>query len=136
MQTIAVVLQAPERLELSRLELSPQGDTDLLVDVTYSGISTGTERLLWSGRMPPFPGMGYPLVPGYESVGVVRGAAAGSGFAPGETVFVPGANCFGAVRGLFGGAAAKLVVPAARVVEIGDAFADRGVDDVARQLLF
>ena len=27
--------------------------------------------LLWQGRMPPFPGMGYPLVPGYESVGRV-----------------------------------------------------------------
>ena len=29
----------------------------------------------------------------------------------GERVFVPGANCFGDVRGLFGGAAARLVVP-------------------------
>ena len=39
------------------------------MDIEWSGISTGTEKLLWSGRMPPFPGMGYPLVPGYESVG-------------------------------------------------------------------
>jgi 3-hydroxyethyl bacteriochlorophyllide a dehydrogenase len=127
MQTIAVVLQAPEQLELSRLELSPPGEADLLVDVTYSGISTGTERLLWSGRMPPFPGMGYPLVPGYESVGVVRAAAPGSGFAAGETVFVPGANCFGSVRGLFGGAANRLVVPAQRVVKLAAAPDERGV---------
>ena len=50
----------------SRLDLTPPGDEDVVVDVEWSGISTGTERLLWSGRMPPFPGMGYPLVPGYE----------------------------------------------------------------------
>ena len=46
---------------------------DVVVDIEYSGISTGTERLLWTGRMPAFPGMGYPLVPGYESVGRVVG---------------------------------------------------------------
>jgi 3-hydroxyethyl bacteriochlorophyllide a dehydrogenase len=50
----------------------------VVVDVEWSGISTGTERLLWSGRMPPFPGMGYPLVPGYESVGRVSPPPAGS----------------------------------------------------------
>jgi 3-hydroxyethyl bacteriochlorophyllide a dehydrogenase len=75
MDTIAVVLEAPERLALSRLALSEPGDEDVVVDVEWSGISTGTERLLYTGRMPPFPGMGYPLVPGYESVG--RVAAAG-----------------------------------------------------------
>jgi 3-hydroxyethyl bacteriochlorophyllide a dehydrogenase len=126
MDAIAVVLQAPEKLELSRLTLAPQGAGDVVVDVVYSGISTGTERLLWSGRMPPFPGMGYPLVPGYESVGVVREAGADSGLLPGQTVFVPGANCFGSVRGLFGGAASTLVVPARRIVPLDASLAERG----------
>ena len=71
METIAVVLRQPEQLELDRLALTPPAADDVVVDVEWSGISTGTERLLWSGRMPPFPGMGYPLVPGYESVGRV-----------------------------------------------------------------
>ncbi len=97
------------------------------MDVRWSGISTGTERLLWTGRMPPFPGMGYPLVPGYESVGRVREAGARSGRQVGETVFVPGAKCFGEVRGLFGGAAATLVVPGARVVSIAERLGDTGV---------
>ena len=35
------------------------------------------------------------------------------GGAVGERVFVPGARCFGEVRGLFGGAASRLVVPGA-----------------------
>ena len=41
-----------------------------------------------------------------------------SGRTIGDLVFVPGANCFGPVRGLFGGAASRVVVPAARVVPI------------------
>ena len=58
------------------------------------------------------PGMGYPLVPGYELVGRVRRAPEHApGRRVGERVFVPGARCFGEVRGLFGGAAARVVVP-------------------------
>lgn len=127
MNTLAVVLEEPERLRLSALELSVPGDEDVVVDVAFSGISTGTERLLWSGRMPDFPGMGYPLVPGYESVGRVAAAGATSGRQVGETVFVPGAKCFGSVRGLFGGAASRLVVPGARAVAIDENLGEQGV---------
>ncbi len=114
MNTLAVVLEEPERLVVRQLELSPPGDDDVVVDIEWSGISTGTERLLWSGRMPAFPGMGYPLVPGYESVGRVASAARRAAVRRvGERVFVPGARCFGDVRGLFGGAARRVVVPGA-----------------------
>lgn len=125
--TLAVVLEAPERLALSRLALTPPAGADVVVDVEWSGISSGTERLLWSGRMPPFPGMGYPLVPGYESVGRVVAAGADADIAVGQRVFVPGARCFGPVRGLFGGAAARLVVPAEKTVPVGDALDESSV---------
>ena len=127
MNTIAVVLEGPERLALSRVELIPPGEGDVVVDVVYSGISTGTERLLWSGRMPHFPGMGYPLVPGYESVGRVTHAGDRSGSSVGEWVFVPGARCFGEVRGLFGGAASRVVVPGARATAIDERLGEEGV---------
>jgi 3-hydroxyethyl bacteriochlorophyllide a dehydrogenase len=127
MKTLAVVLEAPERLALSRVELAPPGDDDLVVDIEWSGISTGTEKLLWSGRMPAFPGMGYPLIPGYESVGRVSDAGKHANKRIGECVFVPGARCFGSIRGLFGGAAARVVVPAARTVPIDDALGEQGV---------
>jgi len=98
-----------------------------VVEVRYSGISTGTEKLFWSGTMPPFPGMGYPLVPGYEAAGEVVEAGAETGFRVGESVFVPGANCFaGPVRGLFGGASRHLVTKAARVARIESALGAEG----------
>jgi 3-hydroxyethyl bacteriochlorophyllide a dehydrogenase len=127
LDTTAVLLKAPEDLVLSRLTLTPPGDDDIVVAVEWSGISTGTERLLWSGRMPHFPGMGYPLVPGYESVGRVISAGSQAVRRPGEKVFVAGARCFGDVRGLFGGAAARLVVPDKRAVLLDDATGAEGV---------
>ena len=122
-----MVLERPQQLVLSRLELTPPTDEDVTVDIHWSGISTGTERLLWSGRMPTFPGMGYPLVPGYESVGRVVAAGATSGGKVGDLVFVPGAKCFGDVRGLFGGAAAKVVLPGARTIPIAERLGEHGV---------
>ncbi|TGD42902.1 chlorophyll synthesis pathway protein BchC [Pseudotabrizicola sediminis] len=119
MRTTAVILSGPRDLGLGTLGLNAPAVGDLVVEVSHSGISTGTEKLFWTGTMPPFPGMGYPLVPGYESFGEVVEAAPESGFRVGEHVFVPGANCFeGNVRGLFGGASRHLVTPAARVARM------------------
>ncbi|MEO1365187.1 MAG: chlorophyll synthesis pathway protein BchC, partial [Pseudomonadota bacterium] len=71
MDTAAVLLKGPKDLDLDTLALSAPGPADLVVEIAHSGISTGTEKLFWSGEMPPFPGMGYPLVPGYEAAGEV-----------------------------------------------------------------
>ncbi len=118
MDAEAIIIREPRRIVLERLPVNDPGPADLVVDIAYSGISTGTERLFWSGEMPDFPGMGYPLVPGYESVGRVVDAGAAARGRIGDFVFVPGASCFGAVRGLFGATASRLVVPAARAVTL------------------
>ncbi len=127
MDTLAVVIEEPERLSVRRLELKEPTADDLVVEVQWSGISTGTERLLWTGRMPPFPGMGYPLVPGYESVGRVIDAGTNAKARIGETVFVPGSAGFKDVRGLFGGSARRLVVAGARAPTISASLGDQGV---------
>jgi len=127
METVAIVLQQPEQISLSRLALTDPSAGDVVVDIDFSGISTGTERLLWSGNMPQFPGMGYPLVPGYESVGRVVDASGEADLRIGDTVFVPGAKCFGEVRGLFGASASRLVVPGKRVTRIDGQLGDRGI---------
>jgi 3-hydroxyethyl bacteriochlorophyllide a dehydrogenase len=127
MKTTAVVLEEPERLALRPLDLAPAGPDDLVVEVDWSGISTGTERLLWSGRMPPFPGLGYPLVPGYEAVGRVVDAGEGGRRRVGERVFVPGSSHFIDARGLFGGSARTLVTHAARAVALPETLGETGV---------
>lgn len=127
METLAVVLEAPERLALRALSLTTLGTADVLIDIAYSGISSGTEKLLWSGKMPAFPGMGYPLVPGYESVGRVVDAGAEVRGRIGEWVFVPGANCYEGARGLFGGTAQRVIMPSARALPVAESLGRDGI---------
>ena len=116
----AVVFEEPQALNVREVELPSPGPGEVVVDVEWTGISTGTEKLLWDGRMPMFPGMGYPLVPGYETVGRVSACGIETSVGIGERVFVSGARCFGEIRGLFGGAASRLVVDEAKVTPVDD----------------
>jgi len=126
LETTAVILEGPRKLTTGALRLVDPGATDLVVQVSHSGISTGTEKLFWSGQMPPFPGMGYPLVPGYEAAGEVMEAAPATGYRPGDRVFVPGANCYDGAHGLFGGASRTLITNADRVTRIDPATGAEG----------
>jgi bacteriochlorophyllide a dehydrogenase len=128
LSSLAVVLAQPKRVSLDQLPLDKPAADDVTVETLWSGVSAGTERLLFDGRMPAFPGMGYPLVPGYESVGRVVEAGLAAKIAIGTQVFVPGAKCFGdSVRCVHGGAASHLVAPASRVVPVPAAFGESAV---------
>jgi len=124
---LAVIFERPEHLILGAVPLAPAGDADVVVDIDWTGISTGTEKLLYFGRMPAFPGMGYPLIPGYEAVGRVRAAGDAAGVAVGQRVFVPGARWPGPVRGLFGAAASCIVVPGSRVIPVDESWGEKSI---------
>lgn len=118
MDATAIVFDQPGMLSVKRLELAAPQEADVVVETLLSGVSTGTEKMLFDGSMPGFPGLGYPLVPGYESVARVVEAGPMSGRSVGDLVFVPGASCFKAAAGLFGATAARLVVPGPRTIRI------------------
>lgn len=127
MQSTAVIFEQPGRLAMREIGLTEMTAGDVLVEVHYSGISTGTEKLLWTGQMPGFPGMGYPLVPGYESVGRIVEAGSEHQTRIGEWVFVPGASCYTDARGLFGGSARRVIVPSARAMPVAEDLAEQGI---------
>lgn len=127
MKAQAIVFEQPRHLSVQSLDLPELMDHQVHVQVEYSGISTGTERLLWDGSMPAFPGMGYPLVPGYETVGRVVRVAGDSSLTVGQRVFLPGANCFQGVRNLFGGSASDLVVPQERAIPVPESLGAQAV---------
>jgi 3-hydroxyethyl bacteriochlorophyllide a dehydrogenase len=62
--------------------------------------------------------MGYPLVPGYDTVGRVTRTCGNCKLTIGDRVFVPGSYSFEGVHNLFGGAGSRLVVPGSRVVKV------------------
>ena len=127
METLAVVVEAPGEVALRRLGMTPPDSDDLVIAVEFSGISMGTEKLMYNGAMPAFPGMGYPLVPGYEAVGRVVDAGAAAQARIGEQVFVPGSSKFIGARGLFGGSAQTLVTGSARVLSIPENLGESAV---------
>lgn len=124
--TLAVVFEQPQQLSVRSLELVPATQADVVVAMRWCGISTGTEKLLYTGRMPPFPGLGYPLVPGYEGVGEIIEAGTDSGRAIGQLVYVPGSRGFVDARGLFGGQAARVVVAGAKTIVLDTTLGERG----------
>ena len=124
MEALAIVLREPRQIAIEPVGLTDLGECDARVEVAHTAISAGTERLLWAGEMPSFPGMGYPLVPGYETVGTVVEVGSNAACEVGDAVFVPGARCYRDVRPLFGGAAQTVIAPAERLHAIPSADAE------------
>lgn len=127
MEALAIVINNPQDAILRSLKIDDPSEHDALVQVDFSGISTGTEKLIWTGEMPPFPGMGFPLVPGYEATGRVLEAPNGASIKVGDTVFIPGAKCFGEVHGLFGASSSRIVTQADRLVRLPSDIGREGV---------
>jgi len=125
-ETLAIVFEQPKQLSVRTLNLVTATAADVLVAMRWSGISTGTERMLWTGTMPPFPGLGYPLVPGYEGVGEIVEAGAESGREPGQLVYIAGSRGFTDALGLFGGQASLVVVPGTKTVVLAPELGERG----------
>ena len=83
-EATAFWITAPGRGALRREALRPPGPREVLVEASFSGISRGTERLVYQGRVPasqhslmraPFQAgdFTFPVKYGYSSVGVVTG---------------------------------------------------------------
>ena len=117
-ETEAVIIKDPGKLYLGNVALREPTAGEVVVETRFSGVSTGTERLFWNGEMPTFPGMGYPLVPGYEAVGEVVDTRGSNKLKLGDFVFVPGANCYKDVKGLFGASARQLIVSEEKLIKI------------------
>jgi Threonine dehydrogenase and related Zn-dependent dehydrogenases len=70
MEAKAIVMPAAGQIEIRRVALKPLGPDDVLIRTALTSISAGTERMLFKGIMP-HPMLQFPVVPGYETVGVV-----------------------------------------------------------------
>ena len=91
----AVVFTDRLKVSVQEVDIPDATDDDLVIDVTYSWISNGTESSFLRGERisgetmykegDPWP---FPHVPGYQKVGIVRRIRKNvTGFAVGDTVF-------------------------------------------------
>lgn len=95
MQSTAVVFTAPNTVEVQEITCPDPGPGDVVVHLTHSWISNGTEGSYLRGERvdgdtpyregDPWP---FPVVAGYQKIGVVEGTGADvDDLAVGETVF-------------------------------------------------
>jgi len=117
--THAIVFRQAGVIGTHEASLRVANPDEVVVDTAYSSISAGTERLLFAGKLPGFPMLRFPLVPGYEAVGVVtRVGAEVRDVVVGDEVFVGGSMCYTDVAGVFGGNAARLIKRGSQVVPL------------------
>ncbi len=124
----AVVVRSPMTFALEDVPLVPMGAGDVFVRTLATSISSGTEKMIVSGQLPPGSPFAFPLVPGYETTGVVGAVGADAPASLlGRVVFIGGAFCYRGVAAALGGQSAGLIAPAARVLPLGDVDAEAGV---------
>ena len=115
----AVVFEEAGRATLRDVELRVPASDEATIATTYSSISSGTERLVYGGRLPGFPFLRFPLVPGYEAVGIVEAVGTDvRDVAVGDAVFVGGSHSYVDALGLFGGQSARLHKRASQLVPL------------------
>ena len=103
METIAVVLKQPEQIELSRLALTPPtAGRRRHRRRMERGVDRAPSGCCGRGGCRHSRAWAIPWCRATSSVGRVIEAGTASELQRGQRVFVPGAKCFGEVRGLFG----------------------------------
>lgn len=124
----AVVIRAPMQFALEQVSLVPLGAADVFVRTIITSISRGTEKMIVSGALPPGSPFAFPLVPGYETVGVVTAVGPEADAALlGAVVYIGGGFCYRGVNAALGGQSSGLIVPGARVLPLGQISIEAGV---------
>ena len=119
MNARAVVFEAAGRVELRSVELRACAADEIVVDTSFSSISSGTERLLFNGKLPGMPHIRYPLIPGYEAAGTVASIGADvADIRVGDEVFVGGSMCYSDVAAAFGGQSSRTIKRAVQAVPL------------------
>ena len=88
----AIVFTGPYQAELQELEIPKPGTGELLVKTLYTGVSTGTETRVISGKQT---GGDFSLIPGYENIGRIVDTGESTSLKPGDIVFHTGSSYTG-----------------------------------------
>ncbi|MGE4565863.1 MAG: zinc-binding dehydrogenase [Victivallaceae bacterium] len=99
----AVVIEKPRRVVFREIELTEPAAGAVIARTLFSAISSGTDMKTYRGLQPP-QSLYYPLVPGYENVGVIEAVdGPGTGFEVGDRVMINEVRRFGNLCSAWGG---------------------------------
>ena len=100
----AIVIERPYNAAFREIKLTEPCEDAYVAQTLFSSISTGTDMKTYKGLQHPEQ-CWYPLVPGYETAGVVvaKGPAAGDGLMLGDRVMINECRKYGDVCAAWGG---------------------------------
>jgi bacteriochlorophyllide a dehydrogenase len=113
MQSDVIIFSAPFQAEIGSIEVPKPGPGQVLARTLMTGVSTGTETRVFSGKQV---GTSFPLVPGYETVGEVVETGEGADLPLGARIFYGGSSFTGPYMRTWGGQVQYGLVEAARAV--------------------
>jgi len=87
MKTRAIVFPEAETVEIRYVELPKPEGTQVAIRTLFTGISTGTETRVLAGKESE---VAFPLIPGYENVGVVESVGSAASIPVGTVVVAAG----------------------------------------------
>ncbi|OGV51811.1 MAG: zinc-binding dehydrogenase [Lentisphaerae bacterium GWF2_44_16] len=100
----AIVLERPRRAQLREIKLTEITRSSIVCRTRLSAVSSGTDMKTWRGQQHPEQCY-YPLVPGYENMGIVEyvGPDTDTGLKTGDRVMINECRLFGDVCAAWGG---------------------------------
>jgi 2-desacetyl-2-hydroxyethyl bacteriochlorophyllide A dehydrogenase len=87
MEAKAIIFTGPCKTDFGTINHPEPGPGEVITRTVYTGVSTGTETRVLSGKQD---GSKFPLIPGYENLGVVEKVGPGVSLKVGTPVFVRG----------------------------------------------
>jgi 2-desacetyl-2-hydroxyethyl bacteriochlorophyllide A dehydrogenase len=117
-KTRALLVTAPNVMELGEVEVPEPGAGEVLIESVYTSVSPGTEFRAMVGKQPGMPA--FPYIPGYACVGRIIAAGAGTTLKIGTAVFLAGTARVDGANRCWGGHIAHAVRAERDVLPIPD----------------
>jgi len=119
MKAKAIVFREANKPALEELELPEMTPDEMLVKISFTGVSIGTEQSIFRGARTH--NGTFPLVGGYMASGIVEQTGANvTEFTPGDRAAVSGARLDGEVTSVWGGHTSMQIINKDMAVKIPD----------------
>lgn len=117
MNSKIILFPKPNKVEIGEIEIPAPGSRQILTRTIYSAVRAGAERRVFTGKEKEAT---FPLVPGYENVGVIVEAGENVHYAPGTMVFISHSEYTGRFGKFWGGHMEYALADANQVIPIPD----------------
>ncbi len=117
MKSKVICFPAANEVDFTTIDVPTPGREQIITKTILSGVSTGTETRVWRGKEDP---NAFPLIPGYENVGVILGVGEDVALQPGTLVFHSGSDFTGEFSRLWGAHSEYCLIREANAVPIPD----------------